>query len=361
MKFVDEVQVTVKAGDGGRGCVSFRREKFQPRGGPDGGDGGDGGSVVFRVDDRLGTLFDFKLQRHLRARRGEHGRGSACNGARGNDLEVLVPPGTLVTNIDTGEVMADLTDAGTSVVVARGGRGGRGNRHFATPSHQAPRRAEPGRPGAEHRLRLELRLLADVGLIGKPNAGKSTLLRALSAARPRVAAYPFTTLVPHLGVISEEDHHVIVADIPGLIEGAHDGAGLGIRFLRHVSRTAVLAHLIDASGTDGDPVRNFDAVNAELASYDATLVAKPQVVVATKIDLPAAQERLADLRDTFARRGISLHPVSAVEREGTDELASLLCRRVAQLRLERTRAAETAHAVDAAGAGTAVSRSGGSG
>jgi GTP-binding protein len=334
MKFVDEVEVTVQAGDGGRGCVSFLREKHRRHGGPDGGDGGDGGNVVFLVDGSLTTLFDFKLQTHLRAARGRHGQGKSCDGARGADLVVRVPAGTVVTRCETHETLADMTVPGARVIVARGGRGGRGNRHFATPTHRAPRSAEPGQPGEHFRLHLELRVLADVGLVGMPNAGKSTLLAALSAARPRVAPYPFTTLAPHLGVVQHgEESRVVMADIPGLIEGAHQGTGLGTRFLRHLSRTSLLVHLIDPSTDDrGGAERSFDAVNAELTSYDPALAAKPQVVVATKLDLTESRERLPALREILGERNITLHAVSALTREGLEELVLVLCNMMAQLR-----------------------------
>src|SRR5205814_475709 len=255
------------AGDGGRGCVSFRREKYVPRGGPNGGDGGDGGDVVLAVDPGLATLVDLSYPQHLRAGRGEHGRGKDQHGACGADLVLRVPPGTLVYDAETEELRADLRAAGERAVVARGGRGGRGNMHFATPTNRAPRRAEPGTPGEQRALRLELRVLADAGLLGFPNVGKSTLVRAVSAARPRVADYPFTTLVPHLGVVRLDDEwSFVLADVPGLIEGAHAGHGLGTRFLRHLARTAVLVHLLDVSGLTGrDPLADFEALNRELA------------------------------------------------------------------------------------------------
>jgi GTP-binding protein len=339
MKFIDEVEVSVTAGDGGRGCVSFRREKYRPRGGPEGGDGGDGGDVVFAVDAGLGTLFDLTFQRHLRAGRGEHGRGKGCNGADGADLEIRVPPGTVVTDAESGELVADLTAPGARAVVAAGGRGGRGNRHFARPTHQAPRYAEPGRAGQERRLRLELRVLADVGLVGKPNAGKSTLLRAVSAARPRVASYPFTTLTPHLGVVHHGDDEIFVmADIPGLIEGAHRGAGLGTRFLRHLSRTSLLAHLVDASTVDGSaPARDYDAVNAELASYGADLRGRTQIVVATKLDLPGAPEGFRALQTALGGRGVSVTGISAVTGDGVAELARVLADTLARRRADADR------------------------
>ncbi len=322
MKFIDDAEVLVCAGDGGRGCVSFCREKYRPRGGPNGGDGGKGGDVVFVVDEGLTTLFDLVLQRHLRAARGAHGRGKGCNGAAGADLVVRVPAGTVVTDVDTSETIADLTGFGERAVVAAGGRGGRGNRHFATPTRQAPRRAEPGRPGEVRRVRLELHVLADVGLVGKPNAGKSTLLRAVSAARPRVAPFPFTTLTPHLGVVRlDDDTSVVMADIPGLIENAHAGAGLGVRFLRHLTRTSVLVHLLDAGAADGGaPLAELDAVNRELEAYDPALAAKPQLVVVTKLDLPEARTNLPALRGSLASRGLQSVGISALTGSGIPDL-----------------------------------------
>jgi GTP-binding protein len=326
MKFIDEAEVLVRAGDGGRGCVSFCREKYRPRGGPDGGDGGKGGDVVFVVDEGLTTLFDLALQRHLRAARGAHGRGKGCNGAAGADRVCRVPPGTLVTDAETGETIADLTTPGARAVVAAGGRGGRGNRHFVSPTRQAPRHAEPGRPGEVRRLRLELRVLADVGLVGTPNAGKSTLLRAVSAARPRVASYPFTTVTPHLGVVRlDDDTSIVMADVPGLIENAHTGAGLGVRFLRHLSRTTALVRVLDAAAIDADrPLAELDAVDRELKAYDPALAARPQLVVATKIDLPAARARVPALRAALASRGLGCVAVSALTGRGIPDLLAAL-------------------------------------
>jgi len=319
MKFVDEALISVKAGDGGRGCVAFLREKYRPHGGPSGGDGGPGGDVVLRADPGLTTLLDFRFQRHLEAERGEHGRGKEQTGAAGASRVVRVPVGTRVLDAETSELVADLTRADAEVVIARGGRGGRGNARFATATNQAPRRVEPGLPGEVRALRLELRLLADVGLVGFPNAGKSTLIAAVSAARPRIADYPFTTLVPNLGVARVDDDAIVIADIPGLIEGAHRGLGLGTRFLRHVSRTAVLVHLIDLASAD-DPLAAFDAVNHELAAFDAGLAAKPQLAVATKLDVTEARERFATVRDAFAARGVELLGISAVSGEGVRAL-----------------------------------------
>jgi GTP-binding protein len=334
MKFVDEVSIRVRAGDGGRGCVAFRREKYEPRGGPSGGDGGDGGDVVLRVDTGLSTLLDLSYPQTLRAGRGEHGRGKDQYGARGADLELRVPAGTLVHDAATGELLADLRLPDARAVVARGGRGGRGNKHFATPTNRGPRRAEPGTPGEDRTLRLELRLLADAGLLGMPNVGKSTLIRAVSAARPRVADYPFTTLVPHLGVVRVDDEtSFVLADVPGLIPGAHAGHGLGTRFLRHLSRTAVLVHLLDVSGLSGrDYLEDYDALQAELALASRPLAAKPQLVVAGKLDLAETRARLPEARERFAARGIALHAVSGATGEGTADLVRAIAREVAAAR-----------------------------
>jgi GTP-binding protein len=333
MKFVDEVRIEVEAGDGGRGCVSFRREKYVPRGGPNGGDGGDGGDVVLRVDPGLGTLLDLSYPQRLCAGRGEHGRGKDQHGARGRDLVLRVPPGTLVFDDTTGVLLHDLRTPGEAVVVARGGRGGRGNKHFATPTDRAPRRAEPGTPGERRALRLELRVLADAGLLGFPNVGKSTLIRAVSAARPRVADYPFTTLVPHLGVVRVDEASFVLADIPGLVPGAHAGQGLGARFLRHLARTAVLVHLLDVSGLTGrDPLADFDALNRELALASPALAAKPQLVVAGKLDLAETRAALPAVRRRFAARGLELLAVSGATGEGTQELVRRLAAAVAAAR-----------------------------
>jgi len=334
MKFVDEVRVRVEAGDGGDGCMSFRREKYVPRGGPNGGDGGDGGDVVLRVDPGIATLLDLSYPQTLRAGRGEHGRGKDQHGARGADLVLRVPPGTAVYDEESGALLADLSAAGEHAVVARGGRGGRGNMHFATPTNRAPRRAEPGTAGERRALRLELRVLADAGLLGFPNVGKSTLIRAVSAARPRVADYPFTTLVPHLGVVRvDEDRAIVMADVPGLLPGAHEGHGIGTRFLRHLSRTAVLVHLLDVSGLTGrDPLDDFDALNVELALASRSLAAKPQLVVAGKLDLVETRDRLPAVRARFAARGIALHAVSGATGEGTPELVRLVAAAVAEAR-----------------------------
>lgn len=336
MKFVDEAQIEVRGGDGGAGCISFLREKYRPNGGPDGGNGGHGGSVIMTVDTGLSTLLDFKFLRRIEATNGQAGRGKEQHGHGGADRVVRVPAGTVVRDLGTGEIIADLRCAGDQAIVARGGRGGRGNATYATSTNQAPRRAQPGTPGEERRLRLELRLMADVGLVGFPNVGKSTLISHISAARPRVADYPFTTLVPHLGVVRFGDEgHFVVADIPGLIEGAHAGHGLGTRFLRHVSRTALLIHLLDGGGlSDRDPLADFDTINRELALFDADLAAKPQFVVANKIDLLPDRTARDKLRRRFRRRGVTLRLISAATGEGIAELINEVGARVATLRRE---------------------------
>lgn len=321
MHFVDEIRIHVKAGDGGRGCVSFLREKYRPRGGPNGGNGGDGGSIIFRADPQLSTLSDLVYQHHLRAERGEHGRGKDQHGKNGHDLIVRVPLGTLVHEVESGVFLADLDTKGAEVVVARGGRGGKGNAFFATSTNRAPRFAQPGTQGEERLLQLELRLLADVGLVGFPNAGKSTLISAVSAARPRIADFPFTTLTPHLGVVRYgEEGSFVMADIPGLIEGAHEGHGLGIQFLRHLSRTAMLLHLLDISDLDREPLHDYDTISHELACFDPQLLDRPRLLVVTKLDLPTTQERFTEVAEAFTQRGITLHAVSAVTGEGMQEL-----------------------------------------
>src|SRR5579884_2493083 len=279
--FIDEVRIQVKAGDGGNGCLAFRREKYVPRGGPSGGDGGRGGDVTLVASNHHNTLLHFRFNPEHKAERGRHGEGSNRTGRDGRSIEVPVPVGTMVYDDETGELLHDFTVAGDTFIVAHGGRGGRGNQHFETPTHQAPTEHEPGRPGEEKRLRLELRLLADAGLVGFPNAGKSTLISRISAAHPKIADYPFTTLEPNLGVVSVGDRSFVVADVPGLIEGAHSGAGLGTQFLRHIERTRVLVHLVDVSESSGrDPIHDFDVIMEELASFDPRLVEKPMIVAA---------------------------------------------------------------------------------
>ncbi|ABB13865.1 MULTISPECIES: GTPase ObgE [Carboxydothermus] len=319
--FYDTAKIYVKAGDGGNGCVSFRREKYVPNGGPDGGDGGRGGSVILVGDEGLNTLLDFRYKRHYKAPRGEHGKGSNRHGKAGENLYIRVPVGTVVKDEATGEILADITEHGQEVVVARGGRGGRGNAHFASPTHQAPKFAELGEPGEERWLLLELKLLADVGLVGYPNAGKSTLISRVSAARPKIADYPFTTLTPNLGVVEVgEGQSFVMADIPGLIEGAHAGVGLGHQFLRHVERTRVLLMVLDMSGFEGrDPVDDFEVLLKELKLYNEQLLTKPLVIAANKMDTANAQENLEKLKQHIAGK-YEIYPISALTGEGLKPL-----------------------------------------
>ncbi|WP_043430199.1 GTPase ObgE [Cystobacter fuscus] len=323
MKFVDEVRIQVKAGDGGHGAVAFRREKYIDRGGPNGGDGGNGGSVIFQADPQLTTLLDYRYQQHHRAKSGEGGMGNDCNGRSAEDLVLRVPVGTLIRDEDTGEVLADFNDPGQKVVVCKGGRGGLGNMNFATSTRQTPRFAQDGTPGEERTLRLELKLLADVGLLGFPNAGKSTLISIVSRARPKIANYPFTTLVPNLGLVQYKDGlSFVMADIPGIIEGASEGVGLGHQFLRHVERCKVLIHLLDM-GTeteDRDPLRDFDTLNTELRKYSEELSHKPQVVALNKLDLPHALERQESVTRELQRRGIAVFPISCATGLGMQPL-----------------------------------------
>jgi GTP-binding protein len=323
MKFVDEVRIFVKAGDGGNGAVSFRREKFIERGGPNGGDGGNGGSVVFVGDPQLTTLLDFRYQQHHRAKSGENGMGSDCNGRGAEDMILRVPVGTLIRNTDTGELLVDMSEAGQRYVAAKGGRGGLGNMNFATSTRQTPRFAQDGTKGEEFTLTLELKLLADVGLLGFPNAGKSTFISRVSRARPKIADYPFTTLVPNLGMVQYKDNlSFVMADIPGIIEGASEGVGLGHQFLRHVERCKVLIHLLDlgAEGEGREPLKDYDILNRELEKYSQELFRKPQVVAANKIDLPHGREKLEGLRAALRERGIALFPVSTATGEGLQAL-----------------------------------------
>jgi len=326
VKFVDSCEVRVLGGDGGNGCIAFRRERYEPHGGPSGGDGGRGGDVIFVGDEGKTTLLDVALSRVLRGERGEHGRGKDQYGRGGKDLVVRVPVGTQGFDVATGERVFDVDTGDKEVVVARGGRGGRGNIHFATPFDRAPRRAEPGEPGEDKALRLELKVMADAGLLGFPNVGKSTFVSAVSRARPKVADYPFTTLVPHLGVVAVgEESNFVLADIPGLIPGAAAGAGLGIRFLKHVERTRALLHLISLDATEGrEPLADFDAINAELAKFDPGLAARPQVVAMSKADLPEVREAWAQSKAAFAARGIDLKLVSAATGEGVREVVVAL-------------------------------------
>jgi GTP-binding protein len=326
MKFVDYVKIYVKAGDGGRGCVSFRREKYVPKGGPDGGDGGKGGDVIIRASSELHTLLDHRYQKTYKAKRGEHGKGSNMKGKDGEDLIIQVPIGTVVKDADSEEILADLDEDGKDLIVARGGKGGLGNAHFATPINQTPRYAQPGQKGEEKWIILELKLLADVGLIGLPNAGKSTLISIISSARPKIADYPFTTLTPVLGVVKYKDYQsFVVADIPGLIEGAHKGAGLGHQFLRHVERTSILLHLVDVSDyLQSDPVGDFEKIQKELELYNPELINKPFAVVGTKIDIAYEGKRLKRLKDYCKGKGIDFFPISAVKKEGIDKILEYL-------------------------------------
>ena len=316
--FFDEAKIYVKAGDGGNGCVSFRREKYIPFGGPNGGKGGKGGDVYLGVDAHLNTLINFKKRSHFKAQRGDHGRGKNQTGKQGEDLTIAVPPGTVAYDADTGQLLADLIQPEQRAIVARGGRGGRGNAAFATPTNQAPRLAEKGEPGQERWLRLELKLIADVGIVGVPNAGKSTLLAAVSAARPKIADYPFTTLEPNLGVVTVDDRDFVLADIPGLIEGAHAGAGLGHQFLRHVERTRLLIHLLD--GASADPLSDFEKINEELALFDSQLARKPQVVVLNKMDLPQTQALWPRIRREMKKLELEAMSISAVTGQGVPTL-----------------------------------------
>ena len=330
MMFADVAKIVVKAGDGGNGAVSFRREKYVPAGGPDGGDGGNGGSIVFEATNRMRTLLDFRYKRHYRAENGAKGEGNNRKGKQGADLVIQVPPGTVIKDAESGKVMADLMREGDRVVLLPGGKGGKGNSRFATPTRQAPNFAQNGIAAPERTVILELKTIADVGLVGFPNAGKSTLLAAATRARPKIADYPFTTLEPNLGVV-EAGGGFIIADIPGLIEGAHEGAGLGHAFLRHVERTRMLAHVVDMAGTDGrDPVADYEAINRELAAYSPRLAELPQVVVANKMDDPASDGNLERLEAAVAGK----HPIfaiSAAAQEGVRELMIALGRMVSQL------------------------------
>jgi len=328
--FIDEVRIQVKAGDGGNGCMAFRREKYVPRGGPSGGDGGRGGDITMVADPHANTLLKYRFNPEHKAERGRHGEGSNCTGAEGHSIELAVPVGTVVYDEATGERLFDFTEAGQRFTVARGGRGGKGNARYATSTHQAPTEHQPGFPGEEKRLRLELKLLADVGLVGFPNAGKSTLISRISAARPKIAAYPFTTLEPNLGVVQMSEYRTfVVADIPGLIAGAHLGHGLGIQFLRHIERTRLLVHLVDVSDTSGrDPVEDFRTVMEELASFSDDLVAKPMLVVASKMDAAQDTERVEGLRRLAEERGLPFFEISSASGLGIEKLKFAMAERV---------------------------------
>jgi len=330
--FIDEVKIHIKAGDGGNGCMAFRREKFVPRGGPSGGDGGRGGDITMVASPHHNTLLHFRFNPEHKAERGVHGEGSQRTGREGKGIVLPVPVGTVVYDLETGEPLHDFSVLGEKFLVAKGGRGGRGNQHCATPTHQAPTEHEQGFAGEEKRLRLELKLLADVGLVGFPNAGKSTLISRLSAARPKIADYPFTTLEPNLGVVrlNEDDSRtLVIADIPGIIEGAHEGKGLGLRFLKHVERTKIILHLVDVSeGSHREPVSDFRAILAELETFSADMLQKPMIVVATKMDAVGDPERLNSLRAEAEKHGMELFTISSVTGLGINELKYALFDRV---------------------------------
>jgi GTPase len=345
--FIDEARIRVKAGDGGNGCMAFRREKFVPRGGPSGGDGGHGGDVVMESSERHNTLVHFRFNPEHKAERGRHGEGSNCTGRDGETMILKVPVGTALYDEETGDLIHDFAHPDERIVVARGGRGGRGNQHFATPTHQAPREHEAGRPGEERSYRLELKLLADAGLVGYPNVGKSTLISRLSAARPKIADYPFTTLEPNLGVVTvgeaPHDESFVVADIPGLIEGASQGAGLGVQFLRHIERTRVLVHMVDVSDGSGreSPVDDFKVIQGELASFGHGLDEKPMMVVASKADV-ANPEKLKKLQAMAKRRKLPFYAISAVSGQGVDALKYAIA---AEVKRAREAERESANAV----------------
>ena len=344
--FIDEAKIKVKAGDGGNGCMAFRREKFVPRGGPSGGDGGKGGDIIMESSERHNTLVHFRFNPEHRAERGRHGEGSNKTGREGSDVVLKVPVGTIVYDDETGEKAFEFTAADQSFVIALGGRGGRGNARFATSVHQAPREHEAGRPGEEHTYRLELKLLADVGLVGYPNVGKSTLISRISSARPKIADYPFTTLEPNLGVVAvgdaKDEISFVVADIPGLIEGAHTGAGLGTQFLRHVERTRLLVHLVDVSDSSGreDVSKDVEVITGELASFGANLETKPMLMVASKIDV-ANKDKLAQLKRLCKKRKWKLYEISAVTGKGIEELKYAIAENVQELREQSTRGVES--------------------
>jgi len=322
VKFIDEAMITVQSGNGGKGCVSFRREKFIPRGGPDGGDGGKGGDIILSTSSRKRTLYQFRYQKHFKAENGAHGQGKQKTGKNGRNLTIELPPGTLVIDADTGYLIKDLVNTGETFVILKGGRGGQGNAKFKTSTHRTPRFAQPGEPGETRTLTLELKLLADVGIIGLPNAGKSTLITAISSARPKIANYPFTTLTPSLGVVQTDwAEPFVVADIPGLIKDAHQGTGLGIKFLRHIERTRILVHLIDVSSIDpDDPLHQYHTINQELAMYDEKLVQKPQIVVLNKLDLPGTRKTAEIFQSAVKEKTVTF--ISALTGQGLEQLTS---------------------------------------
>jgi GTPase len=344
--FIDQATIRVKAGDGGRGCVAFRREKFVPKGGPSGGDGGAGGSIFVEASQRLNTLYHLQFQREWKGERGEHGMGSNCSGRHGKDVTIELPLGSVVRDADTGEILADLVEDGEKVLIVKGGRGGQGNQHFATATRQAPRFAQDGEPGEERRLTVELKLIADVGLIGLPNAGKSTLISVISAARPKIADYPFTTLVPNLGVVQgDDDETFVVADIPGLIEGAHTGHGLGDRFLRHVERCSILVHLVDLS-QDADPAAAARIIARELELYSELLASKPRLICGSKVD-SAVEGAAENLRLYAEENGFDYLEISAVVGTGVQTLIRKLARIVRESREAEHAARREAAAADA--------------
>jgi GTP-binding protein len=353
--FYDHTKIYVKAGDGGNGSSHFRREKFAPRGGPDGGDGGRGGSVYLEATDNLNTLIDYRYRHHFKAGAGGAGMRQKMHGAKGEDVVLRVPRGTIVRDAETNELIADLVEDGQRVMVARGGRGGLGNTHFATATHQAPREAQKGEPGEERWITLELRLIADVGLVGYPNAGKSTLLSVVTAAQPKIADYPFTTLTPNLGVVvvgqpgSRDGIDFVLADIPGLIEGAAQGVGLGHEFLRHIDRTRLLIHMLDGASLERDPWQDFQNINQELREYDERLAGRPQIVVLNKMDLPEAQERWPALKAKAEAAGYPVFAISAAAHQGTDELMQYAARRLQEIRQEEAERASSEINTDMAG------------
>lgn len=328
--FVDEVTVAIEAGKGGDGCTSFRREKFVEMGGPNGGNGGKGSSIIFATEAGLKTLIDLKMMKHIKGPKGMNGKGSNQNGANAEDIIVKIPLGTTITDVETGDVLADLTKIGESFTIARGGRGGRGNRAFATHENPAPKMSELGEPGEKILVKCELKVLADVGLVGMPSVGKSTLLSMISNCKPKIGAYHFTTLSPNLGVIKQNDMSYVIADLPGLIEGASEGIGLGHLFLRHAMRTKVIAHVLDMAGTEGrDPLEDYEKIKEELIKYDEKLIKKPHIIIANKMDIEEAQENLKRFQDKY--REEQVYPISALEKEGLDELLTSLGHLVASL------------------------------